>query len=281
MPADINKIDDLKLWEADCYDENSRLQQVIANNFLDILVQKFSIDKADALLLDIGCGTGRVSQFVLDRFPGIHLIGVDNSKEMIEYANDHFAGEKISFDVDHAEKLNCISTNSVDAITSFSCLHWVHNQRTAFYAMNRVLKPGGWIGLMFAVETDFDDPVDRAFAQAINEDPWKDYFQTSKSELNWNLTKPDQIKSQLEELRFQIDFVGVQFFDYPFKNFQAFQDWILGCFQQLKVLPADLQKTCARRIAELYLEATSQPLSTESTCFYRVEAFMVIAKKDI
>ncbi len=270
---------EIELWEADSYDENSRLQETIAQNFLNLLEDQFKFTQETPLLLDIGCGNGRITNTVFNTFPGVQILGIDSSTDMIRFANNHFENPKMTFCVDRAEELSTIQSGSIDAITSFSCLHWVLDQQSAFQKMYQSLKPSGWIGLMFAAETGFDDPIDHAFAQAIQEAPWNNYFQESTVQADWNLSKPENIKKQLEEIGFQIVSMGIQNFDYYFESPLIFQNWILACAQQLKVLPPDLQLSCAKRIAELYLKSTSDRQPSNHQCIYQVDAFMLMAIK--
>lgn len=268
----------MELWKADCYDENSKLQQKIAENFLNLLHERFHRLPTNSLLLDVGCGTGKLAELIQSRFPGIEIVGIDASKEMIAFANLHYANANVSFHQDRAEELKTIDSQSVGAIVSFSCLHWVQDQEAAFRAMYRVLKPGGWMGVMFAAETGVDDPIDRAYAEVIQEAPWADYFKGATSS-DWNIVESKLIKSQVENIGFQIDFMGTQNFDFIFKNKDAFAMWIIACFQQLKALPPELQLSSSARIAERYLHSTShfQPKGPE--CAYRVDAFMLTAEK--
>lgn len=265
------------LWKADLYDENSRLQQTIAANFLAILKKKFPEFKGH--LLDIGCGTGRITPLILKYFPEVSIVGIDASKEMIDFAQQHFADSRTNFIWDRAEELKRIDTNSVDAIVSFSCLHWVHDLPAAFRAIHRVLKPGGWIGLMFAAETGIEDQIDNAYAQAMQEAPWKAYFVDSPKEVGWSIIEPQFAKAELEKLGFEVVFMDMQNFDFPFKDVSALESWILACSQQLKLLPLDLQTSCSRRIAELYLQATASDQPPKPACIYKVDAFMLIAQK--
>lgn len=269
---------DMDLWKAECYDENSRLQQTIAQNFLNLLKNQFSL-QPDAFLLDLGCGNGRITTSILNSFDSIRILGIDASADMISFANNHFGNSQVMFSVDNVEKLKTIQSNSVDAITSFSCLHWVFDHESAFQRMYDVLKPMGWLGCMFAAETGFDDPLDGAFAQAMEEKPWADYFKAPVAEVGWNIVQPESTKKQLERIGFQVVLMDVQNFNYYFQNSKAFENWILACAQQLKLLPNELQKSCAARIANLYLEATSEQQPSNSQCIYQVDAFMLMAVK--
>jgi ubiquinone/menaquinone biosynthesis C-methylase UbiE len=152
----------MAFWEAEYYDKNSKLQQEIAQNFLNLLKEKFEDFPFHCHLLDIGCGTGRVTKSIQSRFPKGRTTGVDASKEMIEFAIQNFSTANVHFYQDRAEELKVINNSSIDGIVSFSSLHWVHDHGAAFRAMHRVLRPGGQIGLTFCAETDIDDPLDHA-----------------------------------------------------------------------------------------------------------------------
>lgn len=269
---------DMDLWKAECYDENSRLQQTIAQNFLSLLQNQFSL-QPNAFLLDIGCGNGRITSSILNNYAEIRILGVDASADMINFANNHFGNSQVKFCVDKAEELNTIQSESIDAITSFSCLHWVFDHKGAFQRMYDVLKPAGWLGCMFAAETGFDDPIDYAFAQAMQEEPWRDYFKEPVAQVGWNIAQPKNIKKQLEEVGFQVVLLDVQNFDYYFESSVAFENWILASAQQLKLLPLEFQRSCAARIAELYLKATSERQPLNGQCIYQVDAFMLMAVK--
>lgn len=268
----------MDLWKAECYDENSRLQQTIAQNFLNLLQKEFSL-QPNAFLLDIGSGNGRITASILNSYANIQILGVDASADMVNFANNHFGNSHVTFCVDRAEELKTIQSNSIDAITSFSCLHWVFDHKSAFQRMYDALKPAGWLGCMFAAETGFDDPLDHALAQAMQEKPWVDYFKDPIAQVGWNIVKPKNVKKQLEEIGFQIVLMDVQNFDYYFENSTSFENWILACAQQLKLLPLELQRSCAARIAELYLNASSEKQPLNGRCIYQVDSFMLMAVK--
>jgi ubiquinone/menaquinone biosynthesis C-methylase UbiE len=91
-------------------------------------------DGSDALL-DIGCGAGDVLyDFVLPKIPiNTKVVGVDISKEMIKYANEHYGNnnEYLTFyrmDIEDS-KVSPLQPNSFNFITSFYALHWIQKQR--------------------------------------------------------------------------------------------------------------------------------------------------------
>ncbi len=269
----------VSLWNADTYDVHSKLQQTSAERFLKLLKNRFDLKK-NGSLLDIGSGTGRTSQLIFNDFPEIYLTGVDASKEMVDFANRHFRNSRMSFFQDRAEELKTIAEESFDAAVSFFCLHWVKDQKAAFESIFRVLKPGGWVGLIFAAETGWDDPIDKAYDRALSEEPWKGFFKkNAPQDVGWYCQEVKAVREQLEQCGFEVVFQGAQNADYFFENRKAFEAWIHATSQQLKLLPLDLQSTCASRIAEIYLELTSDCQKSGSECLYHIEGCMWMAVK--
>src|SRR5437763_310581 len=44
-----------------------------------------------ATVVDAGCGTGRVTELVLDRVPAAHVVAIDGSQKMVDEANRRLA----------------------------------------------------------------------------------------------------------------------------------------------------------------------------------------------
>jgi juvenile hormone-III synthase len=106
------------------------------------IVQKFneiSRKSGDACnLLDIGTGCGEVLAKVIVEKLKMNfgkVIGTDISSEMVEFAKRNHENEMIKFHCfDVLKGLNPISNIGVsfeafDVVTSFYCLHWIHDLR--------------------------------------------------------------------------------------------------------------------------------------------------------
>lgn len=101
-------------------------------------------------LLDIGCASGDVTiDLVLPILPANFelLIGCDLSNEMIEFARKKYIIPNVYFEqfnlaID-AEKQSLWTHEKFDHITSFYCLMWVHDQKTAVQNFYKLLKARG------------------------------------------------------------------------------------------------------------------------------------------
>jgi ubiquinone/menaquinone biosynthesis C-methylase UbiE len=61
--------------------------------------------------LDVGCGTGALSQAILAHAALQRVIGIDPSMEYIMYAHDHVADARAHFQVGDASASHCVSLN--------------------------------------------------------------------------------------------------------------------------------------------------------------------------
>lgn len=151
------------MHKPDLYKHSNELQRRAAKETIDEFsnLLQWREDGRDSLL-DIGTGTGDVlMDFLLPILPVNfqRLVGSDSSKEMVEYARQHYAHPKVSFEHFDIENEHDGFRNAepFDHITSFDCMQWIHNQERALQHMYKLLKPGGDILLGFLIQNpNFD-----------------------------------------------------------------------------------------------------------------------------
>jgi ubiquinone/menaquinone biosynthesis C-methylase UbiE len=103
-------------------------------------VLKLTSNLKPSVVLDVGCGTGRLLRRAKLQWPDAKLIGVDAAEKMIEQASNLF--QDAEFHVAMAESLP-LSDSSVDvAFSTFSFHHWA-NQTKGVSEIARVLRPEG------------------------------------------------------------------------------------------------------------------------------------------
>ncbi len=237
----------MNLWDPKQYAEHNQPQYLVAAQFLKQLQAAFTNDTPPgSTILDIGCGEGSVTSCISNHFASIKLIGVDASEAMINYAKKQFSSTELQFEVDRAETLSSVPDKSVHGITSFSCLHWVRDLNAAFQAMNRVLCPGGWIGLSFGANTEHLNPLKVAYFQALEE--------LYEVKLDKSQVLPDQtdIEKALKKSGFLINTCASTSFSYDFENQEAFKSWLQAWFIKIKMLPPKIQEECLDRTIQIY-----------------------------
>jgi ubiquinone/menaquinone biosynthesis C-methylase UbiE len=103
-------------------------------------------EPSERRLLDVGCGGGQAAIMLQERFPHLHLTGIDLSDFMIERARQNTArrGYKIRFDIADAQSLPYPDA-SFDVVYSFgSAKHWPEPLQ-GFSECWRVVKPDGYL----------------------------------------------------------------------------------------------------------------------------------------
>ncbi len=132
-------------WNASAYERISSLQEVMAGEAL----ARLELGGAEAVL-DVGCGNGRITAEIAKRVPRGSVLGVDPSREMIEFATQNYASAdrpNLRFSVGDVRALGL--PPEFDLIVSFNALHWVPEQEAALRSLRQALRPGGQALLRF------------------------------------------------------------------------------------------------------------------------------------
>ena len=98
----------------------------------------------DEVLLDAGCGTGRVTAMLLDRLPRGRVIALDASRQMLEEAAQNLAGYagRVEFvEANLADPLPILEP--LDGVFSTATFHWVPDHDALFRNLAAVIRPGG------------------------------------------------------------------------------------------------------------------------------------------
>ncbi len=101
--------------------------------------------RGDETVLDAGCGSGRVTEQLLDRLPESRVIALDASPSMVAAARDRLArfGARVTYVVADLGRPLPLEPASVDAILSTATLHWVRDHDALFGHLAAPLRPGG------------------------------------------------------------------------------------------------------------------------------------------
>lgn len=123
--------------------DKSILQRIVFNVSHDMFFSEINLSPGTKLkVLDIGCGTGKLSFRLYQLNNDLQIYGVDLSKEMIGKAKAKLRGEPIDFKVGDVEALP-YESNTFDIVTCSHSFHHYPNQRKALSEMYRVLKNDG------------------------------------------------------------------------------------------------------------------------------------------
>jgi SAM-dependent methyltransferase len=94
--------------------------------------------------IDVGCGTGALSQTILDLASPTEVTGVDQSEAFVEFARDHIPDKRATFTVGDARVLPG-DDGSYDAAVSGLVLNHVPQPDQAVAEMARLTRAGGTV----------------------------------------------------------------------------------------------------------------------------------------
>lgn len=92
--------------------------------------------------LDVGCGTGALTQAILGSASPAQVVGLDPSPAYIDYARKAVRAERARFQVGDAQSLNTVG-ESFDAVVAGLVLNFVPDRLDALIQMTRATRRGG------------------------------------------------------------------------------------------------------------------------------------------
>jgi trans-aconitate 2-methyltransferase len=122
-------------WDAGTYDRVSGPQQRWAAEQLE----RLGLD-GDEVVLDAGCGSGKITAELARRVPRGTVYGVDAAPSMVRHAVQAL-GDRATIMCQDLSELAL--PEPVDVIFSNATFHWVPDHDALFAALHRNLKPGG------------------------------------------------------------------------------------------------------------------------------------------
>ena len=122
-------------WDATTYDRISTPQQRWAAEQLDRLELA-----GDEVVLDAGCGSGRITLALADRLPCGTVYAVDAAPSMVLHTQQLLGDRVVATCQDLAA---LVLPEPADVIFSNATFHWVLDHDALFAALHRNLEPGG------------------------------------------------------------------------------------------------------------------------------------------
>ena len=185
----------MREWNADAYHRVSAPQFDWGLRVLERLPLS-----GDELVLDVGCGTGRLTEKLVERLPDGYVIGVDVSANMVARAREHLAvrpGGRVA--VALADAIWLPVAARADAVFSTATFHWVADHRQLFESLYRALVPGGRLVAQCGGGPNLARLRRRADA-LMREPAFSPYFASWRDP--WNYADPDATALRLEAAGF-------------------------------------------------------------------------------
>jgi trans-aconitate 2-methyltransferase len=176
-------------WDACTYDRTSEPQQTWAS---EVLTRLEGIAQ-DATVLDVGCGTGRVTEALFALVPRGRVLALDASAEMVALARRRLGARA---EVWCEDVLELDLKEPVDAIVSTATLHWVGDHHRLWPCLARALRPGGVLEVQCGGEGNIDGV--REVIEAVSRERAPELVGWSP----WVFAGPEQTERRLREAGF-------------------------------------------------------------------------------
>jgi trans-aconitate 2-methyltransferase len=219
-------------WDALGYSRCSSLQEAMAQQVLALLELKGS-----ERVLDVGCGDGKITAAIAARVPQGSVLGIDPSRDMISFAQSHYAPpptHNLRFKIGDARSLSFQS--EFDLVVSFNALHWIPDQDKALRSIRSALISGGkaQLRLVPAGQRQSLEEVVEETRRAVR---WNSYFQKFHDPY-LHLT-PEEYAALAERNGFQVLQLLMEDQTWDFRSRRAFAAFsAVGCVAWTGRLPA-------------------------------------------
>jgi len=173
-------------WDGSSYDRISATMEALGREVLGRLELN-----GDELVIDAGCGSGRITAALIERLPRGRVIAVDQSESMIEAARRRLGGRA---ELRVLDLLELELDEPADAILSTATFHWIADHALLFRRLRAALRPGGRLAAQCGGRGNIDvlrGKAGRVCARA----PYAEHFEGWRAP--WNYAGPRETRELL------------------------------------------------------------------------------------
>lgn len=151
--------------------------------------------RGSEVVLDAGCGSGRVTEELTQRIPAGRVVALDASPSMLDQARSRLAGHshRIRFvcaDLLDLDLPRIAEDRPLDAVFSTATFHWVHDHDRLFANLASVLAPGGQLVAQCGARGNVGRVVRAALSVGLEQ------------VRNWNFASPGETEERLRRSGF-------------------------------------------------------------------------------
>lgn len=141
---------------AQSYDLYAGPQKLISERLAERILRAVPPTSRPIKILEIGCGTGFLTEQLLPFFPNAEIVVSDVSESMVKACKEKFADSKITPLVMDGE-LPSFKESSFDLIVSSLTLQWFGSTQSSLAELGKLLRPGGQIFFSTLGERSFQE----------------------------------------------------------------------------------------------------------------------------
>ena len=167
---------EVRNWDGQSYDRISGPMQALGQAVLDRLTLT-----GDETVLDAGCGSGRITETLIERLPRGRVIAIDMSESMVAAARERLGPDA---DIRRADLIELELEEPVDAILSTATFHWIADHELLFRRLCTALRPGGRLSAQCGGEGNITQLRGRA-AVVVEREPYAEQFSDWRAPWNY------------------------------------------------------------------------------------------------
>jgi trans-aconitate 2-methyltransferase len=179
-------------WDAGTYDRISAPQQAWAAEQLERLELA-----GDEVVLDAGCGSGKITADLAERVPHGTVYAVDAAPSMVRHAQEALGYRAVAMCQDLVE---LALPEPVDVVFSNATFHWIADHGALFAALHRNMKPGARLVAQCGGRGNIDS-FRRLADEVAGEQPFAPYF--ADWQRPWNYATAEDTAQRLRAAGFE------------------------------------------------------------------------------
>jgi trans-aconitate 2-methyltransferase len=152
-------------WDAEQYNKFAAER---ARPFADLMAQVDRDPERTRYVVDLGCGPGKLTRQLAERWPAARVVGVDNSAEMLAKAQPLAIAGRVEFV--QADVAAWSPAQPVDFLLSNAALHWLADHDALLRRLAGWLEPGQTLAVQ--MPNRFDGPVQQAIDATAADPRW-------------------------------------------------------------------------------------------------------------
>jgi len=235
-------------WNPEDYERNSSAQE----KWADALIARLPLDGTERIL-DIGCGDGKITAKIAARVPQGHVLGIDSSRDMIDFARTRFpSSQNANLKFEQRDALSLDFDKEFDIVTSFACLHWIRDHLTVLRSVQRSLRPGGRLLIQCGGRGNAREFMTLT-ENLVRESKWSRYFQGF--EFPYYFYGPEEYHTWLEQAG--LDEIRVELISKEMaqQGKAGLEGWVRTTWHPVfERIPEDLKKQFLSEMVDRYLE---------------------------
>jgi trans-aconitate 2-methyltransferase len=200
-------------------------------------------------VVDLGCGTGELTQVLHERSGASATLGIDSSEAMLERSAAH-AGDGLRFELGDIAEWKPVEP--LDVVFSNAALHWVDDHSELFARLTAALRFGGQLAVQ--VPANHDHASHLVAEQVAAGEPFRaalgGYIRKSP------VLAPERYAALLHRLGYESQHVRMQVYLHVLPEPAGVVDWVKGTLltDYKRRLPDALYEDFVARYRELLLD---------------------------